>query len=487
MLAALADARLLTLSQDSAELTHEALITAWPTLRGWLDDDRHGIRLRRRLADAARLWDTGGREPSDLYRGARLAAVAELTRRSPGELNAVERRFLDASLAAADAERRSQARANRRLRGLLAGAGLLLVLAVIAVVVAIGQRNHARAQALTSDAERVGQQAISEPSPARSLLLGVTGVQLQDRPQTRSDLLAALQRYPALIRVLHPSSTEIDALAIDPSAPILAYGSYGGRVGLIDTKDWASVGAVALGEPIAPRAMAFSPDGRTLLAITVGPDDAVLHAIDTSSRRTRVLRTWRTLTPPPPFGSDDVAYSPDGRRIAVTVVTEGPTASEPTAERLDLLDASTGRVLWSRRYPMRRGQAEPYVTFTPAGRLLTSAQQGDTLLWSRRGTIVRRYPVGGLPTLSRDGRTVALGVNSASLAAPSAAVTLLHLDSERHRTLASRLPSAWIREIAFTPDGRRIVADAFDGVHVWDVATGAITETYAGQAGTVRR
>jgi WD40 repeat protein/tRNA A-37 threonylcarbamoyl transferase component Bud32 len=484
LLARLTDARLLTLSDDTVEIAHEALIRAWPTLRGWLDEDRDGIRLRRQLADAARLWETGGHEATDLYRGPRLAGVVELVRRRPGDLNATERSFVEASLAMADRERRAQVRANRRLRGLLAGAGILLVLAVIAGVVALVQRDHARAQALTSDSERVGLEAVSDPSPDRSLLLGVAGVRLQDRVQTRSDLLAALQRYPALIRVLHPSRTEIDALAIDPSAPILAYGSYGGRIGLIDTNGWASVGAVALGEPIAPRAMAFSPDGRTLLAITVGPDDAVLHAIDLPSRRTRVLRTWRTPAPPPPFGSDNLAYSPDGRRIAVTLVTEGPTAEEPTAERLDLLDASTGRALWSRRYPLRPGQAEPYVAFTPAGRLLTSAQQGDTLLWSRRGRIVRRYPVGGLPALSRDGRTVALGVNGASLAAPSAAVTLLHLDSGRHRTLAEKLPSAWIRGLAFTSDGRQIVAGAFDGVHVWDVSTGAITQTYAGQPGT---
>ena len=484
LLAALADARLLTLSDDTVEIAHEALIRAWPTLRGWLDEDRDGIRLRRRLADAARLWETGGREPTDLYRGPRLAGAVELARGRPGDLNATERSFVEASLAVADRERRAQLRSNRRLRGLLAGAGILLVLAVIAGVVSLVQRDHARAQALTSDAERVGLEALSDPSPDRSLLLGVAGVRLQDRVQTRSDLLAALQRYPALIRVLHPASTEIDALAVSPSARTLAYGSYGGRVGLIDTEGWASAGAVALGEPVAPRAMAFSPDGRTLLALTVRPDDAVLQAIDLRSRQTRVLRTWRALAPAPPFDSDSIAYSPNGRRIAVTLVTEGPTAQEPTAERLDLLNASTGRVLWSRRYPMRPGQAEPHVAFTPAGRLLTSAQQGDTLLWSRRGRIVRRYPVGGLPALSRDGRTVALGVNSPSPATPSAAVTLLHLGSGRYRTLASTLPSAWIRGIAFTPDGRRIVADAFDGVHVWNVGTGAITESYTGQPGT---
>jgi WD40 repeat protein len=68
-------------------------------------------------------------------------------------------------------------------------------------------------------------------------------------------------------------------------------------------------------------------------------------------------------------------------------------------------------------------------------------------------------------------------------AVASASVTVLDLRTGRHRTLTANLPTAWIRGIAFTPDGARIVAGAFDGVHVWDVASGAITESYVGQPG----
>ena len=38
VLKALADARLITTSEDSAEVAHEALIREWPTLRGWLEE-----------------------------------------------------------------------------------------------------------------------------------------------------------------------------------------------------------------------------------------------------------------------------------------------------------------------------------------------------------------------------------------------------------------------------------------------------------------
>ena len=80
LLERLAEARLVTLGEGTAEVAHEVLIREWPTLRGWLEEDRDGIRLHRQLGDAARLWDAGGREPSDLYRGTRLDAAADWAR-----------------------------------------------------------------------------------------------------------------------------------------------------------------------------------------------------------------------------------------------------------------------------------------------------------------------------------------------------------------------------------------------------------------------
>ncbi len=71
------------------------LIRRWPTLREWLAEDREGIRLHRRLSDAARLWDASGRDPTDLYRGARLDASVDWARQNRGLLNKRERDFLE--------------------------------------------------------------------------------------------------------------------------------------------------------------------------------------------------------------------------------------------------------------------------------------------------------------------------------------------------------------------------------------------------------
>ncbi|MEJ2758248.1 MAG: BTAD domain-containing putative transcriptional regulator [Anaerolineales bacterium] len=93
----LAEARLVTLREDSAEVAHEALIREWPQLREWLEQDREGILLHRHLTDAAREWALLERDPGALYRGARLAQANEWYSLNPQALNEQEKQFLDDS------------------------------------------------------------------------------------------------------------------------------------------------------------------------------------------------------------------------------------------------------------------------------------------------------------------------------------------------------------------------------------------------------
>ena len=64
VLAILTDARLLTTSDGTVEVAHEALLSEWPRLRGWLDEDREGRRLHSHLAAAAREWERRDRDPA---------------------------------------------------------------------------------------------------------------------------------------------------------------------------------------------------------------------------------------------------------------------------------------------------------------------------------------------------------------------------------------------------------------------------------------
>jgi hypothetical protein len=97
-LQALADARLITTREDSVEVAHEALIREWPTLRGWIEEDRESLRLHRHLTESAQEWHTAGYEADLLYRGARLAQMREWAATNQDEMNTLERRFLEASV-----------------------------------------------------------------------------------------------------------------------------------------------------------------------------------------------------------------------------------------------------------------------------------------------------------------------------------------------------------------------------------------------------
>ena len=97
LLEVLADRRLVTVSEGTVELAHEALLREWPRLRGWIDDDLEGLRVERSLRSGAREWLRVGKDDGALYRGARLAEATDWTSRNGHPLPDLERDFLRAS------------------------------------------------------------------------------------------------------------------------------------------------------------------------------------------------------------------------------------------------------------------------------------------------------------------------------------------------------------------------------------------------------
>src|SRR5215218_4381879 len=179
-------------------------------------------------------------------------------------------------------------------------------------------------------------------------------------------------------------------------------------------------------------------------------------------------------------------FAPDGRTVAVgsgrgnrTDVRFGNDADPGmvTGQRLALLDARTGRTVWERAHPKYVWEA--HVGFTPDGALITSAAQGKTIVWdARRGRILRRYPIGGLPAISPHGERVALALNGPSPGDPHTAIGVLNLRTGKSRTLADNLPNTMSDGLAFTRDGKRIIGGTYEGTHVWDMRTGSIVETF---------
>ncbi len=144
VLTILADSRLVTVSEGSVEVAHEALLREWPRLREWIEEDAQGRRLRRHITQAATEWDTAGRDQSELYRGARLAAALDWSTDHALELNELEREFVSREPRRLRGETKRVRRTNRRLRGLLIGVAVLLAAAVAGGIFAVVQRGEAR-------------------------------------------------------------------------------------------------------------------------------------------------------------------------------------------------------------------------------------------------------------------------------------------------------------------------------------------------------
>ena len=461
-----------------------------------LDTDLEWERQHSRLTVRALEWDRSGRDRSFLLRGADLrsaeAWLAAGADKDPGP-SALETEYLVAARRAA----------ARRQRSLVIASLVVAVVSVGLLIFALISRSDAVSQALTSDAERVGAQAVSEKNLDLAMLYAVAGIKLQNRLETRSDLLAVLQHNPDAIRLIRPSRNEITALAVDSTGRLLATGDSAGVVRFEDMTRWTPVGApVRLRGTILNQAMAFS-HGRVALvtvqsggATPQGPSAsgrATLYTIDAATRTVRAIHSWHGAIPLLPFPGASLAYSPDGRYIALAITNSRPDGTVASAT-LRLLDASSGRLIWQRPYPLSSGhQAAQFaqqavrLQFAANGTIVTSAQRGETLLWSERtGRVVRRIPVGGEPAVSADGRTAAVAVNSPDINTASSRIAVINPSSGRYHFLAAGISSAWVKSLAVTPDGKSVIAATIHGdAYVWDTASGSISYTIAAPVGAI--
>src|SRR5437764_987397 len=138
------------------------------------------------------LWDGSGRDRSSLVRGSELrsaeAWLAAGADKDPGR-TALETEYVVAGRRAA----------GRRQRGLAVASLVVAAVSIGLLIFALISRSAAVSQALSSDAGRVGAQAVAERNLDLAMLYAVAGMKLQNRLETRSDLLTVLQHNPDAI------------------------------------------------------------------------------------------------------------------------------------------------------------------------------------------------------------------------------------------------------------------------------------------------
>jgi WD40 repeat protein/DNA-binding SARP family transcriptional activator len=475
----LTDARLVTISEGSAEVAHEALLREWPRLRGWLEEDADGRKLHRHLTESARTWDEGGRDAADLYRGARFTAASEWAGPSEKDLNDLERGFLRASRGASEGESLRARRTNRRLRTLLAGVAMLLVVSLLIGSLALRQRDDARDALALADAGRLAARSLVEEDPALALILAREAVELNDSAETRSALLAALQRGPAITRRMYapggPSSAgdETQWIAISPDGSTLAIGDAGPAIELFDPLTQRYTRSVEIGA--GTERATFAPDG--LLVVVTSNDELVSVDVQNGRPIARVAVEGPV---------DGIAFSPDGTRLVTAeasgngaiLVSRDPTSLEPLAPKVRVPGSETTTPV----PPL----APVSLAFTADGRsLVTTRSGGATVLWSEDLTPVRRFPIGG---------------DGLALSPVDAIAAIIENDDERSEGDLSFLdlgtgevragsgghhgPGLTQYEVTgatFTPDGDSVVSTGNDSrIVIWDTASASVREVLTG-------
>ncbi|MGW2892656.1 nSTAND1 domain-containing NTPase [Streptomyces griseoruber] len=434
---ALAKARLLTLDGDTVEMAHETLITAWPRLRGWIEEDRQRLRVLHNLTEAAHAWQELGREREALYRGSRLAAAQEHFGGAPREdLTDLEHAFLDAG-------REHEQRGRRRYRLVLTAVTAALCLALVAAGLAVGQRQHAvTAQRLAESRQLAAQSsALLDSDPDLAALLAVHAYRTSPTREATAALYtaAALPLRKRLVTGTDP----VDSMALSPDGHSLATHSRDGRIGIWDLPagrlrhTFTAHGASAVS--------AFGPDGRVLAVAT----ETTIGMWDTTTGRK--IGTLRAAD----GAVRGMAFSPDGQTVA---------AASPSAVRV--WDVATGLI----RHHFK-GHPDPQaVAFGPGGRTVAAAGlNGLVRVWDTVTGRAQTVRDGGLKgtavAFSPDGRTYAMARTDGSVQLREVATGAIR-QTLRDGSMSSR-------EITFAPDGHTLAVPGPENtVRRWDTTTG---------------
>jgi len=336
----LARARLVTVDEDGAQLAHEALISSWPRLHGWIEEERERLRHHRRLAEAARAWMEHDRDPGTLYRGTRLARARELFADDCWLLTSTERAFLTAALDAHEGELRAAARSTRRSRALLAMLSAVLAVALVAGLVAWSQHHDNQRRRTEAAARRITEvaDALRTTDPRTAQLLGVAAWRVARSPETRRALFGAL------------AQSELDAFTDPaPGSSPARFLTRSGRTllsaddGLWRTWDVATHRWLASGRLPDGTVVAADPDGRLLVIA----GDSGVRLWDTSAGR------WNGSALPADavvaFGAEGHSYTvsgPDNGGVQLRSAADGtPMFETRTADGASVAPSTDGRLV----------------------------------------------------------------------------------------------------------------------------------------------
>lgn len=473
--------RLMISSDEGIEVAHEALIREWPRLREWIDADRKGITIHRRITKAANEWQENEKDESFLDSGLRLQEAREWAKNHNKALTPLEHSFIEAS-------KNKEERAAKRDRRLsLIGTALLVILVMLAIGTWVinGERNVAisakatsesnasaaaanEARAITSEEQAKQQRQIMSLIAQSQSLLNTNGVQNSNLALSRLMTVAAMEldvdsqnnslltswNYNLArnynvpyqkITELNGGQTPINDLAWDDAGEQLASASDEGEITIWDTIEWEPKQSL-LESTVPISALVWSPDSSMLAAAN---EDGTIFIWDTSN--------WK-LTNSLKVHSDeigDISWNNKGNLFASgswdgKVVVWDTQTWTPIEEFSYVSDSEITSLAWSSDDQ-----------FLSAG-----SMYGEIIIWNTLDWTLEK----NLADPSNLIFDLAWSTDDNELAVASGNGDILVWDSTNWQLIATlKYHSGVVLEIAWDTSGERIASASSDkSVIIWD-------------------
>ena len=472
--------RLLTAGDATLEISHEALLTAWPRLRDWVLTDLEAARLQRRIADAADVWRERDRDPAALLRGGLLAdagALADRPATSPRLLTAAEQEFVAASVDHARAEVALEARRTRRLHALVAVMTALALVAGLFAWQALAASNEARQQEAAATQARdealsrqlaITADDLRAKDPALAAQLALAAYRTSATVQARSSLLDTTG-VPTPIRFVGPTG-EMSATA-SPDGALLAISGIDGVTRLWRQADqggaYESAGELAaVAEPSSIYASSFSPDGR-LLALGTANGEVILWSLADPAAPVQVA-----VLDEAEGSVQAVAFSREGTQLVAGT-------SEPAVRRWSVDPAGSASPQALPAITDEFAGMVKSVSFAPGEVLATGSADGTIRLWAaptrEEADLLGQASVGAATDFVHAVAFSADGTRLASGEKDRVARIWDVSDPEDPTQVGEPLGgfTSWVNTVAFSPDGQAVAAGSSDGsVRVFGVEDG---------------
>lgn len=439
--------------QQTVEISHEALIRAWPTLSEWINEARQTLYFQLQLEEAAKEWQTHDEDMAYLWRDLRLANAEAWLERAQPQLNQRDLSFLQASRDA-DARRVARKEAAEQERE------QLLEARVVAEETA-REEAEKRVAAEKEKRQEVERRVAAEKEKRKEkrrtwflvfLLLLIAsvgaGYLLNDELQAQEQQAIAqaqVKAWKALFELSNQDHDRARLLALAAVRPDVEPSQLVSRA-LRKTLEETVIEQQLVGHTDQVVSVAFSPNGRQVLMGSSNDGTARLWDLQTGQVITLTEHSGPVVS---------VAFSPNGDHLLTGSGSEARLWNAQTGELIEPLLEHT--------LPVHS------VTFSPNGENLLTASGSEVHLWNvQTGQVMNslREHIADVTSVvfSPTGQQVLTGSKDHTARLWNVQTGEVISLTEHERPVTS---------VAFSPKGEQVLTGSSDGtVYLWNVKTG---------------